>query len=244
MVQSLTLRLETGGTRPAHLALPDGDGPFPGVVVLHDVYGVKPDVFRHLRRFAGDGYAAIAPDLYDGGKVGCIVSTLVAMQRGHGAALVAIEAARRALADRADVDEGRIAVMGFCMGGGFAILAAADHAFAVAAPFYGPSPAKAQRLEGMCPTLAQYGERDRSFRAHAKRLKRHLEVLDVPHEVITHPGVGHSFMNDHGFALAKLGRHLPLRAAYDEATEALAWSKMIAFFDTHLGAPAPPTEAA
>lgn len=234
MLEPLTLTVPGGRTHPAVLALPDGDGPFPGVVVIHDLVGFKPDVERHCRRFAEEGYAAIAPDLYDGGRIGCVVSALLSMRRGRGPAMEIIAAARSALAGRPEVDPDRLGVTGFCMGGGFALLAAADDAYAVAAPFYGAVPPSAERLRGICPTLAQYGERDRAFVPQAQLLRRHLETLGVPHQVIIHPNVGHSFMNDHEGWFFALGAYTPLRARHDAETEEIAWQEMIAFFDEHL----------
>jgi carboxymethylenebutenolidase len=206
------------------------------VVVLHDITGFKPDTRRHCRRFADAGYVAIAPDLYDGGRIGCVVRTVIDSSGRPGKTLPIIAAARAHLAALPEVDAARIGVTGFCMGGGFALLAAADDAYAVAAPFYGNVPEKKERLEGICPTLAQYGERDRPFRSHAARLSRHLEELGVEHEVLVHPGVGHSFMNDHDDWTAPYGKYLPIRAAYDAGTEAIAWEALLAFFAAHMPA--------
>ncbi|HJL15564.1 MAG TPA: dienelactone hydrolase family protein [Sandaracinaceae bacterium LLY-WYZ-13_1] len=236
MLEDTVVSLPDGGTRPAVLAVPDTEGAVPGVVIIHDIFGLQPDTRRHCRRFAEAGYAAIAPDLYDGGRVRCVVSTLLAMQRRQGRAYDVIAAARRRLAEHPRLDADRIGITGFCMGGGFALLAAADDAYAVAAPFYGDVPERKERLKNLCPTIAQYGARDASFRSHAERLSKHLEALEIEHEVLIHPGAGHSFMNDHDLLLARVGRHTPMRAAYEPTTEALAWEKLLAFFDAHMPA--------
>lgn len=236
MLEDIQIRLADGHTRPGVLARPEGEGPFPGVVVLHDITGFKPDTRRHCRRFAEAGYVAIAPDLYDGGSVRCVVRTVLDSSGRPGKTLPIIAATRAHLAALPEVDPTRIGVTGFCMGGGFALLAAADDRYAVAAPFYGNVPEQKERLEGICPTLAQYGERDAPFRSHAERLSRHLEELGVEHEVLVHPGVGHSFMNDHDTWSAPLGKHLPIHAAYDAPTEALAWERLLLFFAAHMPA--------
>lgn len=217
--------------------MPEGEATGPGVVVLHDIMGFSADLERHCDRFAAEGYAAIGPDLYDGGSVGCMVRTLLASNRGTGAAYDVIAAARRVLVANERVDPARIAVTGFCMGGGFALICAADDAYAVAAPFYGETPGEAERLNGICPTLAQYGELDRPFLGHARRLERHLSELDVEHEVIVYEGVGHSFMNDHGTnRLFRIGKHLPLRAEPHPETAEKAWAAMLAWFEKHMPA--------
>lgn len=218
------------------MALPPGDARVPGVVVVHDITGFRADTRRHCRRFAAEGFAAAAPDLYAGGRPGCVVRTLTSLVRGEGEGLAVIEATRAALCAHPRVDPARIGIVGFCMGGGFALLAAADGPYAVAGPFYGPVPRSAARLRGLCPTLAQFGSRDLAFRGHAARLGRHLDALGVPHELIVHEGVGHSFMNDHPDAAFALGRFTPLRARHDAAAEAVAWAQLLRWFRAHLGA--------
>ena len=240
MVEAISISVPSGGTHEAALALPTaGEAPFSGVVVIHDIYGFTADLQRHCQRFADAGYVAIAPDLYRGRHPACVVKTIRSMTTGKGFAYEVIEAARQALAVRNDVDATRIAVAGFCMGGGFALLAAADRSYAVAAPFYGAVPYKASRLKNLCPTLAQYGAMDTMFLPHAERLAEHLEELGIEHEVLIHDNVGHSFMNQHEFRLAALGRHTPLRAFYDPDTEAQAWSKLLDFFERHCGTRSP-----
>lgn len=217
------------------LARPPGEGPpGPAVVVIHDLTGFRADTARHCDRFAAAGFTALAPDLFGGGHPGCVVRALLSHQQGGGEGFAIIEAARAWLADQPGVDPSQICITGFCMGGGFALLAAADGAYAVAAPFYGTVPAQAERLRGLCPTIAQFGAKDLVFRSHHRRLSAHLAALDVPHEVVVYEGVGHSFMNDHRDPLFALGGLTPMRASYSAETEAVAWDRMLAFFRTHL----------
>jgi len=236
MIESITIPVTGTRGHEAALSLPTaGDAPFPGVVVIHDIYGFSADLKRHCQRFADAGYVAVGPDLYNGGQPGCVVKTLTSMATGKGFAYEVIDAARELLAARDDVDPEQIAVAGFCMGGGFALIAAADQSFAVAAPFYGAVPRKASRLKNLCPTIAQFGAEDRVFLPHAKRLARHLEELGIDHEVHIYEGVGHSFMNQHEGRLATLGRHTPIHAFYEPETEAKAWGKLLDFFERHIG---------
>ncbi len=237
-MHEITLDVPSTNPRRALLALPEEEGPpVPGVVVVHDIIGFSKDVRRHVGRFAEAGYAAIAPDLFGRRTPGCIVRTLRDSRRGRGESFDVLRAARAHLATRPAVDGGRLGVVGFCLGGGFALLSAADEAFQVAGPFYGEVPESADRLHGLCPTLAQYGARDRMYRSHADRLRRHLAQLDVAGEVIVHEGVGHSFMNRLPPWLSLGGVLPPMHAAYDEVTEADAWARLLAFFETHLAAP-------
>ena len=235
MVEIVSISV-SGDAHEAALAVPDEDNPpFPGVVVIHDITGFSADLRRHCQRFADAGYVALGPDLYRGGRPACVVKTMISASKGRGFAYDVIDAARTVLASRADVDPDRIGVVGFCLGGGFALIAGADQRFAVAAPFYGGVPYRASRLEGLCPTIAQYGAEDTPFLSHAHRLVKHLEELGVDHEVHIYDEAGHSFMNQLPRAATVVGRHLPIRARYEPEIEEKAWGKLLDFFERHIG---------
>jgi carboxymethylenebutenolidase len=217
----------------AHLAVPPATpGPWPGVVVLHELTGLNDDVREHAGRLAAAGYLAVAPDLFTAGRLRCRQSTFRALAAGQGAAFDDLEAARRWLAGRSDCT-GRIGVLGFCMGGGFALMAA-SRGFDVAAPHYGPLSGDAEQvLAGACPVVASYGARDRGLRGTAERLEQALTALGVEHDVKEYPEAGHSFLNRHNLGpftvlerVAGLGFHEP--SAED------AWARILRFLDRHL----------
>lgn len=223
---------------PASLALPEsGTAPWPGVVVLHEAFGLNDDIRRITRRFADSGYAAVAPDLFAGlGPMPiCMVRTFVALRQGGGRALEAIEASRTWLAERSEVDASRIGVAGFCMGGGFALLMGTTSTIGVTATFYGDVPDRAEGLEGVCPVIASYGGRDRLFAKQGRRLKRLLDELGVSNDVKVYDVAGHSFMSHHSGLLARLGAISPLHTGYNESAAEDAWPRMLSFFADHLG---------
>lgn len=218
----------------AHLAVPPvGTGPWPGVVVLHEAFGLTDDIRQQADRLAAAGYLAVAPDLYTaGGMLRCLRSTFTALLSGQGPAFGDINATRRWLTGRADCT-GRTGVIGFCMGGGFALLAA-TRGFDASAPNYGALPKNAETvLQGACPVVASYGRRDRAMRGAAQQLDRVLTDLDVPHDVKEYPDAGHSFLNRHNSGpFTILERVIGLN--YHEPSAEDAWARILRFFDHHL----------
>ncbi len=234
-----SVRIPTSdGDLSAYLAMPGSPtGRSRGVLVLHELFGLNDDIRRITRRFAENGYVALAPDLYSVGprlKPICIRRTMQALRSGSGRAFDDIEAARVWLAWRDDVDASRLAVAGFCLGGGFAILHAARAPIGVAADFYGAVPREPEELAGICPVVASYGEQDRVFVGQAERLRRHLDQLGVEHEITVYPGAGHSFMSQYRGLQGFLTRHSRMSVGYHEESAEAAWSTMLDFFERNL----------
>lgn len=220
----------------AYLTRPQGQGPWPAVVVLHEAFGLTKDIRRQADRLAANGYLALAIDLYSaGGRARCLIKTFRAMAAGEGAALGDIEAARTWLLEQEDCT-GRVGVIGFCQGGGFALLAA-TRGFDAAAVNYGPLPKHpAEALLGACPVVASYGARDLPFRGAAGKLERVLTELEVPHDVKEYAGVGHSFLNEGTLGpLGPIEKVLGLN--YDAAVAEEAWQRILTFFAKHVEAP-------
>ena len=157
------------------------------------------------------------------------------MRTGSGPSFKHLAAALQFLRDREDVLSSRLGVVGFCMGGGFALSLALREDLAVSAPFYGQVPARADELEGVCPVVGSFGGRDAVFAPHGRRLKRHLEKLGAEHDVKVYPAAGHSFMSQHeAGALDRLYAVGPMKVAYHHESAEDAWRRMLGFFQTHL----------
>lgn len=223
------------------LAVPDGAGPWPGVVLVHEAFGVTDVMRRQVIRMAEAGYVALMPDLFAmGGARKCLGATFRALSAGEGRAFVDIENARTVLAARAD-STGSIGVLGFCMGGGFALAAAANRGFDAASANYGRLPKELDTaFEHACPIVGSYGGSDASLKGAAAKLAAALTAQGVVHDVKEYPTAGHSFLND-----APTGR-APLRfimgrfmgAGPDPVAAADAWQRIDGFFAEHLGAAA------
>lgn len=236
-VDLTALAASRGGSQPLHgfLARPEGDGPWPGVVVVHEVFGVDDQTRRHAERLAAAGYLTLAVDLFSaGGARRCLVSTMRAMSRGTGRAFADIETGRQWLLASPDCS-GRVGTIGFCMGGGFALLTAGS-GFDAASVNYGRLPEDLDAaVAGACPVVGSYGGADRTLSGAADRLERALTAAGVDHDVHEYPGAGHAFLND-----AEVGPRVlrPLTRVAgmgpDPEAAADAWRRIEAFFAAHL----------
>jgi carboxymethylenebutenolidase len=233
---------------PGYLAMPSGpatDEPaqaFPGVVVVHDAFGMTPDLRRQADRLAVGGFIALAPDFWRGRAwPRCLLPAFRQLTAGSGPLFDEIDAAAAWLAGL-DACTGKIGVIGFCLGGGFALLSALRPGFSVASVNYAPVPRDAGRvLGGACPVVASYGGRDRGTRTQLPRLERALTELNVPHDVKVYPGASHGFMNEFEGAHQVLTRVMGLR--YDPVATSDAWRRIFAFFDEYLAAGSGPGTA-
>ncbi len=226
------------GPIPTFVAEPPGDGPCPGVVVVHDVLGMTQDLRRQARWLASEGYLAAAPDLFHwGGTMRCLFRIFKDLGRGTGRTFDDLEAVRSWLVAHPR-STGRVGIVGFCMGGGFALMLAPGKQYAAAAPNYGAlRDAGWDRLADACPIVASYGAEDPSLKGAAARLEHTLTMHGIPHDVKEYPGAGHSFMNDHDARDApwifKVMQRLS-HGGYRAEASADARQRIVAFFDAHL----------
>lgn len=223
---------------PAWVSVPEGDGPWPGVVVVHDALGMTTDLQTQADWLASEGYLAAAPDLYHrGGRLRCMFHTMRTAVRGEGDAFDDLDATRRWLTRRQDCT-GQVGVIGFCMGGGYALLLAARDGFHASSVNYGGLPKNAQDyLADACPIVGSYGAKDPTLRRAPEELERVLTANDVAHDVKVYPGAGHGFLNDHPSAETPrwaLVLGALSRTGYHESSARDARTRIVAFFDRHL----------
>jgi dienelactone hydrolase len=237
-IKTESLRLNTpDGVMPAHLATPTQGGPYAGVIVVMEAFGLNGHIKAVGERVSREGYVVIAPDLYH--RFG---SPMVAYedlpkaidylkQLDDARVIAEIRACIDALKARRDVRADRIGITGFCMGGRVAFLAAAQLPADIkaAVSFYGggigadhPSAPINQASRIQAPVLALWGEKDGMIPLdQVKHVSETMKRLGKTYEDKVYPGAGHGFFCDE-------------RGSYDEASAKDAWTKLTAWFQSHL----------
>ena len=226
----------------AYLARPAGTGPWPAVLAIHEAFGMDDVLRRQADRLAAAGYLTLGIDLFsDGGAARCVVGTFKAMATGKGKAFQDIEFGRQWLAAHAD-SNGKVGIIGFCMGGGFALVTS-TRGFDAAAANYGAVPRNAEKaLAGACPIVASYGKSDLMMAGMAGKLEKALTSAGVTHDVKAYPDAGHSFLNDEPNgpkALRPLLRIAHVGPQPEAAAD--AWERIESFFAQHLASSPDPS---
>ncbi len=241
--QDIQITTSAGETMDAFLAMPTGGGPAPAVIVWMEIFGVNGHIRDVTRRFAAEGYVAIAPDFFH--------RTGPGIQLGYDEAgfaegfkhLGALQAdqmiadARDAVAylrSRDDVRGDKIGVTGFCIGGHMTYLTACETDVAAAASYYGGGIAAPEGPGGATPTLGRtakisgkihcyFGAKDALIpQDQVAAIKRSLEEAGIDHEVRVYDDADHGFNCDQ-------------RDTYHEASAEDAWQKTKALFASALG---------
>lgn len=190
------------------------------------------EMYRLANSFAQEGFAVMMPDLFSRGKwFTCMRQLMADLKKENGGGVDDLLSAREWLISQNTVDAKKTAVLGLCMGGGFALLLSKTWFFQVAAPFYGQVP---DNLKGACPIVASYGEKDGVTRDHLRRLKEEVKKQNIPSDIKTYSKVGHSFMNRAPNRLLSVLGVLPSHAFHDPEVEEHARKRVVAFIRTHI----------
>ena len=222
-----------GFNMPGYLTRPGSLQRLPALVCVFDAFGFSSEMKRVADDFASAGYAVFMPDLFSRGSwFSCIRTLIQEMARGEGQSVDDLIAARHWLAGSEYVDREHLGVIGFCLGGGFALLLAKKGLFRVAAPFYGKSP---ERLDGVCPLVASYGGRDKMMLPEFQKISAEVKRLKIPSDLKLYPDAGHSFMSKAPNPIIGIVSRLsPGHGAYNPEAAADATQRVVAFLRKHL----------
>jgi len=208
-----------------YLARPEGDGPFPGIVVIHEAYGLNENMKDIARRFADQGYVALAVDLFAGRNRAICMFQLIGgllLRSLNNRGVHDLKAALTFLSAQPEVDDARLGAVGYCMGGSYAIAwACTDDRLKAIAPYYAGNPRPLEAVARLCPVVGSYPDKDFTTK-QGQKLDVELERYDVPHDIKIYPGAKHSFFNDTG-------------GNYNEVAARDSWGRVLAFFGEHIG---------
>ncbi|HSP33487.1 MAG TPA: dienelactone hydrolase family protein [Thermoanaerobaculia bacterium] len=217
----------TIGEAQGYLATPASDkGKHPAVIVIQEWWGLNDWVKEQADRFAKDGMVALAVDLYHG-KVATTQEEAHELMRGlpEDRAMADLKAGFRYLQERKDVDTKRIGVIGWCMGGGYALmLAQAEPKLAGAVVNYGHLMADPKEIAKIkVPLLGNFGAEDRGIPpADVKAFESALHKEGKSADFKIYDGAGHAFMNPNN------------KGGYVPAATEDAWKRIDGFFAEHL----------
>jgi carboxymethylenebutenolidase len=211
-----------------YLARPEGDGTFPGIILIHEIFGLNENMKDISRRFAAQGYVALAVDLFTGrSRAICIFRAMSGLLLNplHNRGIHDLKAALTFLSEQPGVDASRLGAVGYCFGGSFVVAwACTEDRLQVIAPYYAMNPRPLKAVARLCPVVGSYPDRDITTPA-AQKLNVELDRYHVPHDIKIYPGAKHGFFNDSS-------------KIYDAPAAQDSWRRVLAFFEEHLVAKA------
>lgn len=217
-------RANAKGVMDSFLAKPEGSGPFPGMIVIHEIFGLNENIRQISQEFAGQGYAALAVDLFSNRN-----RALCMMQIFHGmlfrplnnSMLDDLNSAFNFLKQEQTVDTNRIGAVGFCMGGAYALqMAITAKGMKAASVFYGANPKPLDAVAKACPIMGSYPDKDFTTKA-AHELEASLVNYNIPHDIKIYENTQHSFYSQQ-------------RTPFEVEASKDAWQRMLKFFGEHL----------
>jgi len=206
------------------LAKPEGAGNFPAVIVIHEIFGLNDNIREISKQFAEQGYVALGVDLFSNrNRMVCMLQIMHGMliRPLNNSMLSDLKSAMTVLQKQSNGDANRIGVVGFCMGGAYALqLAITAKGMKAASVFYGMNPKPLESVAEACPIVGSYPDRD--FTANAAReLEASLTKNNIPHDIKIYDDTQHSFFGQQ-------------RTPAEVAATKDAWQRMLSFFAKHL----------
>jgi carboxymethylenebutenolidase len=208
-----------------YLSLPEGKGPFPGMILVHEWWGLNNQIKGEADRFAGLGYAALAVDLYRG-KVADKSDDAHQLMSGlpDDRAVRDLKAGYAYLQSLPNVNKSKIGSIGWCMGGHYSgALAIAEPTLAACVIYYGSQPTDPKTLSSIqAPVIGFFGGADKGVTPElAKNFEAQMKALHKNVTIVIYDGAGHAFANETG-------------PNYNPTAAKDSWDKMVAFLQANL----------
>ncbi len=226
-IKTSTLKYLSGNdTVSAYLAQPEGKGPFPALIVIHEWWGLVPWVKQNADDFAKRGYVSLAIDLYRGKSTDDPkVARELMMSVPKDRAITDLKSAYNYLTNLQKVNKQKIGSIGWCMGGGYSLLTALNESNLAACVInYGSTVTEQDQLKKVqCPILGIFGRKDPNFTPKVvEEFKEALNKAEIKNKIIDYKGVSHAFMNPGN------------KTGYSKTVSEKAWKEIYAFLNKNL----------
>ncbi|MFP4407290.1 MAG: dienelactone hydrolase family protein [Spirochaetaceae bacterium] len=224
---NVTYPAADGTTLRGYLARPSGSGPFPGVLMIHEWWGLNVDTARLADALAEEGFVVLAPDAFRGSLAKTPQEAMAQLRSTPREQIASdLDSALEFLRNHSAVEEEIVATMGFCFGGTQSMhLGTRAEGLAAVVTLYGSGPIQeASRLGNLpenAPLLGIFGEEDDSIPlSEVRGFEEALQEADVEHTVTIYPGVGHAFVKS---------------TTYDRGgAPEEAWNQLVSFLNSEL----------
>ena len=210
-----------GSTCDGYLALPAGDGP--GVVVIQEWWGLVPHIKDVCERFAGEGFVAVAPDLYHGKATtepDEAMKYLMSLEAGQAAK--DMSGAVTFLREHERVSPRKVGVVGFCMGGALTLVLGTIADVDALVPYYGIPYDEPDWSKISAPVLGHFAEHDDPGPQKVGELFEKLAAMGKEAELHVYEGAHHGFFNEDN------------EGAHDPQAAATSWQRTLGFLRSHL----------
>lgn len=209
----------------AYVAMPEGEGPFPTVIMIHEFYGLRESIVSKADLLAKEGYVVIAPDTFRGQSTGLIPRAIYLVSMTDQENVYAdLNSVYAWLESQPSVDAGRIGIMGFCYGGRVSLLySLRNPSLAATVVFYGSSETNPEVLKNLPgPVLGIFGGADQSIPLEeVEALESGLQQAGIPHQISIYDGQPHAFMGD-------------AETIQADPVQAEAWNELLTFLNANL----------
>jgi carboxymethylenebutenolidase len=225
---NITYTGENGVTLNGYLAMPEGEGPHPAVLLIHEWWGINEGITILADELAKEGYVVLAPDAYRGETTNMIPRAIfLRLGTPEEQVFADVDASLAYLRTLENVDTDRVASMGFCFGGGHSLQLGMRQSenLALTIIYYGSlvtAPNQLEKLRAASPVLGIFAEEDQQILvADVLEFEANLNTLDIPNEITIYPEVGHGFLNEDNYK-------------EPETAGGMAWAQTLAFLEENL----------